>query len=260
MMAVPSAQAQMDDEPMTSDRPGLSNAAATVQAGTFQAELGYDLTQNTTFDETLSTHSVGLLLFRYGVTDAIELRANVGSVGFAEVAGLTDTELESGYVGTGLDGRAAGPTFGAKARFLQSETLTVSGFSQTSVPMLMSGPFETADDRSRQTLALLVDGALGEGITLTVNGGTSFYWSGGDQEDRLFSAIFIPTLNFSINDMTGAYVGYFGEYNEFANTNFVEGGFTYLVGENTQVDINGGYRIDDNQDGYFIGLGLSQRF
>lgn len=261
MAAVPSAQAQMmDDEPLTSDRPGLSNGAATVNSGTFQTELGYELFQNTTGEETLTTHSIGQILARYGATDAIELRANIGSVGFAETFAETDTELESGYVSTGLSDRAIGPSIGVKARLFQTEMLTVSGFTDTSVPSVMTGPFETVDERSRQTFALFADGAISENITLTVNGGTSFYWSSGEQDDRAFSALFIPTLNFSINDEAGAYVGYLGEYDEFANRNFVEGGFTYLLSGDTQLDINGGYRIDDNADGYFLGLGVSQRF
>ena len=258
LLVAPAAQAQI-----SSDRPGFSNSAATVSQGTFQAELGYDLTQNTTGPETFSTHSLGLLLLRYGVTDGVELRANVGSIGFVEQPDFSnagETELESGYLGTGLDGLTAGPSLEVKGRFFQSETVTLSGFSQTSFPSLMSGPFETPDDRARQTLALLVDGALGENLSLTVNGGASFFWSGGDQDDRTFAALFIPTLNFSINEQVGAYVGYFGQYWEFPNTNFVEGGFTYLLSDDTQIDINGGYRIDDNADGYFLGLGLSQRF
>lgn len=93
-----------------------------------------------------------------------------------------------------------------------------------------------------------------------MNGGTSFFWAGGEQEDRLFSALFIPTLNFSINEQVGAYVGYFGQYWEFANTNLVEGGFTFLANDDTQLDLNVGYRIDDNGDGYFVGVGLAQRF
>lgn len=258
LLVAPAAQAQI-----SSDRPGLSNSAATVSQGTFQAELGYNLGQNTTGSETFSTHSLGLLLLRYGVTDGVELRANVGSIGFDEQSGLNnaeETELESGYFGTGLDDLSKGPSLEVKGRFFQSETVTLSGFSQTSFPSVMSGPFETNDDRARQTLALLVDGALGENLSLTVNGGTSFFWSADDQDDRTFAALFIPTLNLSINEQVGAYAGYFGQYKKSVNTNFVEGGFTYLLSDNTQVDLNGGYRIDDNADGYFLGLGLSQRF
>ncbi len=256
LLVAPAAQAQI-----ASDRPGFSNSAATVSQGTFQTELGYNLGQNTTGPETFSTHSLGLLLLRYGVTDGVELRANVGSIGFTEqLSNPGETELESGYFGSALDGFATGPSLEVKARLFQSETLTLSGFSQTSFPSVMSGPFETNDDRARQALALLVDGALGENLSLTVNGGASFFWSAGPQEDRTPSLFFIPTLNISVNEQVGAYVGYFGQYWEFPNTNFVEGGFTYLLSDNTQIDLNGGYRIDDNADGYFLGLGLSQRF
>lgn len=256
LLVAPAAQAQI-----SADRPGFSNSAATVAPGTFQAELGYDLTQNTSGSETFSTHSLGLLVLRYGVTDKLEVRANVGSIGFAErLSNSSETEFESGYFGSSLDGLVTGPSVEVKARLFQSSTTTLTAFSQTSLPMLMSGAFETPDDRARQTLALLLDGALGENVSLTVNGGATFFWAAGVQEDRLPSALFIPTLNFSINEQVGAYVGYFGQYWEFANTNLVEGGFTFLAHDDTQLDLNFGYRIDDNGDGYFLGLGLAQRF
>lgn len=256
LMALP-AQAQMADEPLTSDRPGFSTAAATVSQGTFQTELGYQYAQLPDFfgDEGRSVHDVGQLLLRYGVSDAFEIRGAVGSIGLIEVAAgfdgtELDTELESGYTGGAVE---------AKVRLFRNDVSTISGFSSTSLP-LSTGPFDSSDDRARQTFGLLFDGGLGENITLTLNGGTSFFWDSGEQEDRSFTGIFIPTLSFGINERTGAYVGYYGQYTEFNNINFVEGGFTYLVNNDLQVDLNGGLRVDDTQDLFFFGVGLSTRF
>lgn len=260
-MGVPTAQAQMADDPITSDRPGIGTGAATVAGGTFQAELGYDFTSisDRFGDEGQSIHNLGLLLLRYGVTDAVEVRANVGSFGLSEqVTGVSitpgdvspETELESGYNGAALE---------AKARLARTATTTLSVFSSTSVP-LGSGPFEAADERARQTFLALFDGALGEDITLAINAGPSFYWDAGEQEDRFLTVLFIPTLNVSVTERTGAYVGYAGEYTDVANANFVEGGVTYLLNNDTQVDVNGGLRVDDNQDSFFLGVGLSHRF
>jgi hypothetical protein len=266
-VAVPAAQAQRADAPIASDRPGFATGAATMAPGTVQAELGYDYTaqdfSNPVLDEAVdgskSVHSLGQLLLRYGVTDAVEVRANVGSYGFSEEpSGVT---IQPGDVSpsTDLDGGYNGAALEAKARLFRGPTATVSAFSATSVP-LGSGPFEASDERARQTVLALLDGALGQNLTLTINAGPSFYWSAGEQDDRFFTALFIPTLSFSINERTGGYVGYAGEYTETANANFVETGFTYLVNTDTQVDVNGGLRVDDNQDAFFLGLGLSHRF
>lgn len=251
LIIAPAAQAQI-----SSDRLGFSNAAATVSQGTFQAELGYSFinTSDAFGDESQLNHNIGELFLRYGVTDAFELRAGVGSLQLIETAdptALGETTYESGYFG---------PSVEAKVRLAQTATTTISAFSSTQLPLRTGFFSDIPDDRAQQTLALLVDGALGENISLTVNGGASFFWSGGVQEDRDVSAIFIPTLSFAINEQAGAYVGYFGQYTDNLNTNFVEGGFTYLVSPDTQVDINTGFRIDDNADQFFVGLGLAQRF
>ncbi|WP_179862247.1 transporter [Longibacter salinarum] len=261
-MAVPSAQAQMYDEPLTSDRPGFSNAAATLQQGAFQTELGYSFanTADVFGDESASSHNLGQLLLRYGVTDAFELRANVGSYEYQEVLDPSLTNPSLTDPETTYEGGYFGPSVEAKARLFRNETSTLSAFSSTLLPVQTGFYDSNPDQRAIQTLALLLDGQLGTGVSLTINGGTQFYWDGGVQEDRQFSALFIPTLNFAINDQVGAYVGYYGEYTEFANTNFVEGGLTFLANENTQLDLNTGYRVDDNLDQFFIGLGLSQRF
>lgn len=266
-VAAPPAQGQRADAPIASDRPGFATGATTLASGTLQAELGYGYTaqnfSNPVLDEAIdgrkSIHSLGQLLLRYGVTNAVEVRANVGSYGLSEEpTGVTvqpgdvapNTELDGGYNGAALE---------AKARLFRGPTATLSVFSSTSVP-LGSGPFEVPDERARQTVLALLDGALGQNLTLTINAGPSFYWSAGEQDDRLFTAVFIPTLSVSINERTGGYVGYAGEYSEGANATFVETGLTYLVTPDTQVDVNGGLRADDNQDAFFLGLGLAHRF
>ena len=124
------------------------------------------------------------------------------------------------------------------------------------------------DDRARQTLTLAADGALGEGLTLSINAGASFFWSEGDAErDRQVEYLFIPTLTVDVTETTSAYVGYAGFYSDDSqrldaeNTNVVEAGVTVLATSNTQLDVNGGLRVDDNVDSqFFLGIGLAQRF
>ena len=249
LIGVPAAHAQMADDPLSADRPGFGTGATTMASGTAQSELGYQFTS-----AAQSNHSFGQLLLRYGVTDRFEVRANIGSYGLQEQsAGLvgSDTEFEGGYNGAAIE---------AKAQISQTETTTASLFSATTVP-LGSGPFASSDDRARQTLALLLDGALGQTITLSVNAGANFYWSSGVQDDRFVTGLFIPTLSFVVNDETSAYVGYSGEYTEFDNTNYVEGGLTYLLNNDTQLDVNTGLRLDDTPETeFFLGLGLAHRF
>lgn len=267
------AQAQI-----SSDRPGLGDGAAVVAPRTLQAELGYQFAR-TSFDGQVTllgqsidagadfnSHQLGQLLLRFGATEGLEIRAGIGSYGWAsasgEVSGFGTTgsveEDGSGYLGTSL---------GAKVRLLQTPVATVSGIATTTLPT-ETGDFETSDDRARQNLTLAADGALGEGVTLSVNAGAGFFWAEGDAEsDRHVEYLFIPTLTVDVTETTSAYVGYAGFYSDdsrprdAANTNFVETGVTFLATPDTQIDLNGGLRVDDNVDSqFFLGVGLSQRF
>jgi len=241
LLLVPTgAQAQ---DVISSDRPGIGNGPDVVTPGTFQAELGYGFNREDSGNSERTLHDVGQLLLRLGVTDAVELRGGVGSLGF-----VSNGSSDSGYQGLNL---------GAKARFFQSETATVGALATTSLQSTQSGTFDGMDDRARQDLTLVGNFALGTRLSLTTNVGTQFYFT--DDAEQSFT--FIPTLNIGLNDQVGAYVGYAGTYTDGPNQNFVEGGLTFLATPNTQLDVNTGFRIDDNVDtGFFLGLGLAQRF
>lgn len=255
------AQAQI-----AAERPGFADDPAVIGARNFQVELGYQYIGTSLNDVSASSHNIGMVNLRYGITEFMELRAGVGSIGVEKFE--NEDEASSGYVGSSIGIRAPGTLIGAKVRFLNTSALTMSGVANVSFPT-RTGSFANEDMRSRQELKLAVNGRLSPRFSVTVNGALSFFWSSGAQDDRVVKYIFLPRFNFSATDRIGGYVGYAGFYaddsNPFdaANTNFVEGGLTFLATPKTQIDVNGGYRLDDNYaiDSQFIfGLGLAQRF
>ena len=217
---------------ISADRPGFGDGPATVAPGTVQAELGAAAAN----DDFGTNAELGQLLLRYGVADFLELRGGVGS--FALDA--PDTE----YTGTSV---------GGKLRLAQSSLSALSVVSTWALPT-GTGAFE--NERVSQTLALAFNGALGEGLGLSANAGTSVPY-GGDTDP---SYLFIPTLSFSLADQVGAYVGYAGFYSTGLNTNYVEAGVTLLSGPDTQLDVNTGLQVDENRSAFFAGLGLAHRF
>jgi hypothetical protein len=230
----PSGTAQI-----AADRPGFGDGTTTLDAGTFQAGLGYAFNGN-----GLNSHELGQLLLRYGLIDGVEVRGGVGSYV------INESPADDGYAGTSV---------GTKVRLLRSELWTLSGVATLGLPT-GTGFFDSRDDRARQELKLAFDGALGEDLTFSVNGGASFFYSSGVQDDRAVEWLFIPTLSFSVTETTGAYVGYAGFYDDGPNANWVEGGVTYLYNTDTQLDVNTGLRVDDNGDNFFLGVGVARRF
>jgi hypothetical protein len=241
---------------ISADRPGFGTGSATVGAGTFQAELGYQFRSTWMpmvgqgFTTGANTHELGQGLFRYGITDALELRA-----------GLNSYVLISGS-NSGYTDYYSGASLGAKVRLFQTQTMRLGGLATLDLPTeLPSGP----DDRARQELRLAFDTDLGDRFQLAINGGTSFYYSAGIQNDRAVEWLFIPTLSADLTLSLDAYVGYAGFYGTFGGNSYsrdwLESGVTYRLTPDTQLDLNLGTRIgmDDVSD-LSIGVGVSKRF
>jgi hypothetical protein len=224
---------------ISADRPGFGDGTTTIAPGTVQAGLGYAFNGN-----GLNSHELGQLLLRYGLTNGVEVRGGVGSYV------INESPADDGYAGTAV---------GAKVRLFRNDLTALSGVATLGLPT-GTGAFDTSDDRARQELKLAFEGALGEDITFSVNGGASFFYNSGVQDDRAVEWLFIPTLSFSVTETTGAYVGYAGFYDDGPNANWVEGGVTYLYNTDTQLDVNTGLRVDDNGDDFFLGVGVARRF
>ncbi len=223
---------------ISTDRPGFGVGAATVGAETFQAGVGYEFNE----ENDVRTHELGQLFVRYGLSDALELRGGINSYL------VNESPIDNGYSGVDV---------GAKLRLLASELSTLSGVAMLTLP---TQTVPNAPTRARQEVKLAFDGALGDGLTLSVNSGASFYYSAGVQDDRAVQWLFIPTLSVDVTDNVGAYVGYAGFYDDGPNANWVEGGMTFLSSLDTQFDVNTGLRVDDTGDAFFVGLGVAHRF
>lgn len=232
---------QAQPDPIASDRPGIGDGAATVAPGRFQVETGYsyaDLGAGT-------QHNFGELLFRYGVTSSFELRAAVNSFivqrGSVDADGFGDSGIGFKYNLVRGTGRPMGPP-----------QLTL--LASTSLP---TGADAFGSDELQPTIKLTYDWPLSDVATLSANGGYTFPLDDAGHGQY----ILIGTLGVSFPgaEGLGAYAGYAGFYDEMENQNYLEGGVTYLVNSNTQVDLNGGLRVD-GQDELFVGFGFAHRF
>lgn len=221
---------------ITADRPGFADGTATVATGTFQGELGYAL--NRAGDAT--THDLGQVLLRTGLTDRWELRGGVNS--------YVVSEGENGYGGASL---------GTKFILLETARSALGTVATATLPI---GTTPGAPDRTRQTLKLAFDAALTDQIAIGVNSGASFFYSAGSQDERNPEGLFLAALGGSLTSSVDAFVGYGGFYNKNANRSWIEGGLTMLATPDVQLDVNGGVRIDGNVDStFFLGAGFAHR-
>ena len=70
-------------------------------------------------------------------------------------------------------------------------------------------------------------------------------------------------MGMGVSDRVGAFVEVFGDIPLNANggpKNSLDGGLTYLLRDNLQLDAAVGVGISDDADNWFVGLGITVRF
>jgi hypothetical protein len=255
-----------EDEPLVTDRPDFTEASSTVGRGVVQLESGYTFSYNDSeIDAALTrSHTGPEALWRIGITDEVELRivwtylwerTIEGGGAAANAAGSDDLMLGSKIEVS----RACGllpesavilqGTVPTGARQFSNRKVTVgvnylySWELENGWGLGASTGFDTAVDRNVVVLPQM----------MTVE---SF-----DDHIVFHQSI---ALGIPLSDSLGMYLEYFGLYFHARDSNvpqnFVDGGFTYLVNNDVQLDWRVGKGLNDNADDFFTGAGLSVRF
>jgi hypothetical protein len=232
-------------EPLTgtigADRPGFSTSPQTVLRGRLQIEGGYQFTE----DQGVDSHGMPLLLMRAGLTNKIELR-----IGWD---GLSWTENNGHY-----KPEASDMSLGLKAHLMEQRPgLPAIGLlGSLSLP---TGSSSSTSNRVDPTGGLLwnYNFAAGPGLF-----GTILMSSLTGDDGRFFEAANATGVSLPINDRLGSFVEYFGFYRTGGGgaAHNLNGGFTYLLNDNLQLDVNGGLGMNRRADAYFLGAGFAFRF
>jgi hypothetical protein len=225
--AAPSAA----QETITSDRPGIGSGAGVVGPGILQAEFGGAWFGGDGADAL----NLGQLFVRYGF-GAFEV----------EVLGNSWVKVQDG----GPDGfQDLG--VGAKVRVAEG----IGGRANLSLQGLLSVPVgsdEFTSDEWQPTLVALADIGLGATTAVSVNAG--YQVGTGDLDGAFFASV---TPGISLTDQVGAYAGWAGSFSGGGDTNWIEGGVTFLANSDMQLDVNGATSPDT--DAWFLGVGMAIR-
>ena len=231
--------------PMVTDRPDATESAVTVAVGVFQLESGY------TFDKVddVKIHSLGEILLRVGVADILELRFGINSYQWAR----------------GQAGINHGSTVGLKLRLLDNEGKTGLGSPQVAVLASTSVPTGSSlmsQNKIEPEMRLSVSWDLSERLAL----GTNFSYSYTNEvavDTRSHEAGATLSLGIALTDSWGAYAEYFGAYTivrDGPREDYVNGGVTFLVERDFQLDARIGYGLNGLADDFFVGFGSAVRW
>ena len=223
MLNVTGAAAQ---DTLSSDRPGFSTGPSTVTEGRAQVEAGFQWDAGP--DET----SLPLTLLRYGIGP--------------------DTEVRASWNGVTLGGTAArGGSVEVKHTLGEGERGATGLLLGVSVPG-GGGPLDPS-------ASFLWSASLTDGLGLF---GTATAGLAAGEGGRDATASNSVGLGWSLDDAWGLFAEHLvsvteGEGDE---TQVIDGGVTYLVTPNLQLDLNAGVSVGAADAGEFVGGGLSYRF
>lgn len=227
-------------EEMVTDRPDATESSSVIKPGFIQAELGWLYTKS----GDIKTHELPQTLFRIGVVDRVELRLGWGGYQNATSAGGAD--------GVG-DFELGAKVYIAEEQGGLPEIALLGGIS---VP---SGDDDVSSNEVDPAFRFSFSHTLSDTFSLGYNLGAEWATEDGS---TLSSFVYTAALGAGLTESIGAYVEFFGDVGMSASgeAHSFDGGFTYLLRENLQLDAFAGVGLSDDADDWFVGTGMSFRF
>ena len=231
------------EEALVTDRPDFTESAVTVGGGRVQAEAGATLTDLSRGDEELT---LGELLVRAGLGDAVELRLGIGSVARLESAGLAERGLVD-------------PSLGVKLRLPAQLAAAIPG--NPDLAALVAASLPVGEEPFREPHAQPeVKVAAGWQLRPRLSLGANVGWGYRSEEGRQFGeGLASLALGVELAERLGAYGEVYGlwpaggEGGEFADA-----GVTWLVTPDLQLDARLGWELGGGES--FVGAGLARRW
>jgi len=246
-------------EPISTDRPDFTESPDAVPYGRVQLEMGYTFTRDKENGVRVRSHTVPEFLLRLGLFKDFELR--IAWEGYTYANTRQPVERRSGRTVMQSDWEQGGHdlSLGSKVKLAEQDGIIphLGLITELTVPS-GSGNMSSGDVDPGAILCWTYD--LTEGWSVAGNIG---FFVPSSEDGRFFQTTNSLTTAFALTDRLGAFVEYYGLYpntrrSDCAHT--LNGGFTYLLTANLQLDWRIGGGLNEEADDFLMGLGLSWRF
>ncbi|NOX59381.1 MAG: transporter [Planctomycetes bacterium] len=251
-------QASIDDNLVT-DRPDFTESTEAIPVNRFQLEMGYTFTYDREGDRRTRDHTAPELLLRMGVVENFELR--FGWTGYSMTETLSTQRNSERRRVTSEEWNQGANDFelGFKLKIAEQSGL------RPALAILGAATFPTGSANIsagdvEPLLGLLWAYDLSDDIALA---GQFIVGTPVEDGRRFVQSAASLSLGASLTERLGTYVEYFGTYPNTLDgdsAHSINGGFTYLVNNNLQIDIRAGFGLNDAADDFFTGAGLAWRF
>jgi hypothetical protein len=237
-------------DPISADRPGQSSPPSVAAPGTVQLEGGFSFERETDGgDPNTNTISVPESLLRVGVLSFLEVRVSADGFVFEERAG--DNNRSSG----------SDLTLGSRARlFDQKGVRPATGLDfNLSLP---TGSDAVTSDGVDPGGTLLFEWVLNERFALYANIGLASTSLGKGDSRRAFQAEPSVLLSASISERASVFIEYYAAFIDrgVGDEHSIDGGFSWLIGDDLQLDLFAGAGLNDAAPDFFVSAGAAWRF
>jgi hypothetical protein len=244
----PAGRAQEGD-PIDTDRPDQTESSALVAPRHLQLEVGLQFTDAGPGEQILESPTA---LIRLGVIERLELRFGIPTI---------ETNLSGGNTTDFAD-----PELGVKIKLWEErgarpQAALIAG---TTIP---AGSGRASSDRFDPAFRFAFGHTLPRGLSLGYNAGIAWATEpvpgpgGGRSTESRFE--YTAALGYDITDRWGTFIEVFGDIglsDSGGPAHSVDGGVTYLLRENLQLDAAIGAGLTGAAPDWFITAGVSYRF
>jgi len=248
-----SADPVAGDEIVT-DRPDQTESSVVVPPGYVQVEMGWTFTQDVE-DERIDRHELPGTLVRIGVYERLELRLGWSGYVDERVQAGGDSDRNEG-VG---DGEVGTKIYLWPERGLRPEAAVLGGIS------LPFGADNLTSERVDPNVRASLSHEISDRLSLGYNLGWEWETEEDEDGDRHTGSSFIYTVatGLALTERLGTFVEFFGTIplsTEGSPAHSFNGGFTYLLADNVQLDTAAGVGLSDDAEDWFVGAGVSVRW
>lgn len=242
--------AQNDSIPQIStDRPTQAASPYLVPKGSLQIETGVIYTNQEDNTDIMEMWSIGTTMLRYGVYDNFELRLSSSFENYNTQ--VKNTEIDSSYGGIGPVS-AGFKVFIVEEKGIRPEIAIVG-----TITFRHLGSKEFSPTYSYPLGLLAVNHNITKRISIGYNVGFSY---SGEDADGFF--VYSGLLGYKISNRFWSFAEVYGNFDhaDFPDHN-ADLGLTYLLRNNLQLDVSGGFGLTGTDDlaRYFLSAGLSWR-
>jgi hypothetical protein len=240
---------------LVTDRPDQTESTAIVPRGHAQLELGATYEHEDELGLRAERWQLPGSLLRIGMNERLELRLGWD--------GWLDEELRFGGERASESG-FGDASFGAKLKLRRGEGTSpaIALIAATTVPV---GEDPFSSDRFDPAARLTVSHDFSSGIGLGWNVGveTATEETDGGAHTTLSTAVYTLAAGFPAGERWGLFAEVFGDIPMSAEggpAHTLDGGATYLLRPNLQLDAAAGVGLSDDAPDWFAGVGVSMRW